>query len=88
MSESIDWIKTVKPKYKKGKASVKVKGVPSSSKGLTFKQRLAQAKNRLKTQMPLEEKLKYADYIINNEGTREELKSQVLSLYRLLKNLV
>ena len=45
-------------------------------------------KSRLKTQMPLEEKLKYADYIINNEGTREELKSQVFSLYRLLKNLV
>ena len=49
MSESIDWNKTVKPKYKKAKASVKVKGVPSSSKGLTFKQRLAQAKNRLQT---------------------------------------
>ena len=45
-------------------------------------------KSRLKTQMALEEKLKYADYTINNEGTREELKSQVLSLYRLLENLV
>ena len=49
MSKTIDWLKTVKPKYKKGKASVKIKGVPSSSKGLTFKQRLAQAKKRLKT---------------------------------------
>lgn len=49
MSESIDWLKTVKPKYKKGKASVKVKGVPSSGKGLTFNQRLAKAQKRLQT---------------------------------------
>ena len=44
-------------------------------------------KNRLKTQMPLEEKIKYTDYLLNNEGTREDLKSQVCSLYTKLKSL-
>ena len=44
-------------------------------------------KNCLKTQMPLEEKVKYTDYILNNEGTREDLKSQVCSLYTKLKSL-
>ena len=45
-------------------------------------------KNRLKSQMPLKEKVKYTDYILNNEGTREDLKSQVSSLYPKLKSLV
>lgn len=45
-------------------------------------------KNCLKTQMPLEEKVKYTDYILNNEGTREELKSEVFSLYKKLQSLV
>ena len=45
-------------------------------------------KNRIKTQMPLEEKVKYADYILNNYDTREELKSQVYNLYAKLKKLV
>ena len=44
-------------------------------------------KNRLKTQMSLKEKVKYTDYILNNEGTREDLKSQVCSLYTKLKSL-
>jgi dephospho-CoA kinase len=47
-----------------------------------------EVKNRLKTQMSLEEKIKLADYILNNECTREELKSQVCSLYLQLKDLV
>lgn len=44
--------------------------------------------NRLKTQMVLEEKLEFADYILNNDGAPEELKSQVCSLYPILKNLI
>jgi len=44
--------------------------------------------NRLKTQMPLNKKLKYSDYILNNEGTREQLKLQVCSLYKELQRLV
>lgn len=45
-------------------------------------------KNRLKTQMPLEKKVKYTDYILGNEGTREELRSKVLRLHEELKSLV
>ena len=48
----------------------------------------ADVKNRLKTQMPLAKKLKYADYVLNNIGTREELKSQVCTLYKELQRLV
>ena len=48
----------------------------------------AEVKKRLKAQMPLEEKLKYADYILYNEKNRDQLKSQVCDLYSELKNLV
>ena len=43
---------------------------------------------RLKLQMPLEEKMKYSDYILNNHGSREELKSQVSNLYEDILRLV
>ena len=43
-------------------------------------------KKRLEQQMPLEEKLKYADYILYNESDQKYLKKQVLFLYlELLK---
>ena len=45
-------------------------------------------KKRLEQQMPLEEKLKYADYILYNESNRDQLKSRVCRLYSELKNLV
>ena len=48
----------------------------------------SEVKKRLKSQMPLEEKLKYADYILYNEKNRDQLKSQVCDLYVELKNLV
>ena len=48
----------------------------------------ADVKNRLKSQMPLKEKLKYADYILYNESNRDQLKSRVCRLYSELKNLV
>ena len=44
--------------------------------------------NRINAQMPLEKKIKYADYIINNEGTRDELKSQVYKLFIKLQRLI
>ena len=40
---------------------------------------------RLKTQMPIEEKMKRADFLINNDGTLNETKAQV---EKLLKNLL
>ena len=36
---------------------------------------------RLEQQMPLEEKLKYADYVLYNESDQKYLKSQVSDLY-------
>ena len=47
----------------------------------------ASVKNRLKSQMPLEEKLNYADYVLNNTSSRDLLKSQVHSLYSEFKTL-
>ena len=47
----------------------------------------ASVKNRLKSQMPLEQKLNYADYILDNTSGRDQLKSQVHRLYSELKDL-
>jgi dephospho-CoA kinase len=47
----------------------------------------ASIKNRLETQMSLEEKLNYADYVIDNTGGRDLLKSQVHRLYSEFKGL-
>ena len=44
-------------------------------------------KNRLKSQMPLEEKLNYADYVLYNISGRDQLKSQAHRLYSELKDL-
>jgi len=44
-------------------------------------------KNRLKSQMPLEEKLNYADYVLDNTSSRDELKSQVYRLHTEFKSL-
>lgn len=44
-------------------------------------------KNRLKSQMPLEEKLNYADYVLYNISGRDQLKSQAHHLYSELKDL-
>ena len=47
----------------------------------------ASAKSRLKSQMSLEEKLNYADYVLYNTSGRDQLKSQVHRLYSELKDL-
>jgi dephospho-CoA kinase len=42
------------------------------------------AKNRIKSQLSLEEKIKSADFVINNDGSLEETKRQVEEIYTLL----
>ena len=46
------------------------------------------AKSMIKAQMPLEEKLKKADYIINNDGSLEELKENTNKILTKLKESV
>jgi dephospho-CoA kinase len=43
------------------------------------------AQNRIKSQLPLEEKIKSADFVINNDGPLEETKKQVEEIYSLLR---
>jgi dephospho-CoA kinase len=42
------------------------------------------AKNRIKNQIPVQEKTKYADFVINNDGSLEETRKQVLHIYSQL----
>lgn len=42
------------------------------------------ARNRIKSQLPLEEKIKSANFVINNDGSLEETKRQVEEIYTLL----
>ena len=39
------------------------------------------------SQMPLEEKLKFADYVIRNEGSKEETKKRAKEVYQELKKV-
>ncbi|MCL1833399.1 MAG: dephospho-CoA kinase [Leptospirales bacterium] len=41
-------------------------------------------KERLKHQIPLKEKIKLADYIIDNSGSIEDTKRQVFNLWKIL----
>ncbi len=43
------------------------------------------ARNRIKSQLPLEEKIKSADFVINNDGPLEETKKQVEEIYSSLR---
>ena len=45
-----------------------------------------EAEKRLNAQMDLFKKKEYADYIIENNGTKQEVKKQIKELYRLMKN--
>jgi dephospho-CoA kinase len=42
----------------------------------------AQARQRISVQMPLEQKVRFADYVIDNSGSLEETKTQVETLVR------
>lgn len=43
------------------------------------------AQNRIKSQFPLKEKIKSADFVINNDGSLEDTKRQVERIYSLLR---
>ncbi len=43
------------------------------------------ASNRIKNQIPVKEKMQFADFVINNDGSLEETKQQVQSIYSQLK---
>ena len=43
------------------------------------------AQNRIKSQLPIEEKIKCADFVIDNDGSPEETKRQVEAIYSLLR---
>jgi dephospho-CoA kinase len=43
-----------------------------------------EAKRLIELQMPLGEKLRFADFVINNEGTREETENQVSDIFATL----
>jgi dephospho-CoA kinase len=43
-----------------------------------------EAKKMIAIQMPLEEKLRFADFVISNEGPREETENQVRALFATL----
>jgi dephospho-CoA kinase len=45
-----------------------------------------QAQARIRSQMPLEEKKKHADYVIDNTGSREEAERQARETFEELKN--
>jgi dephospho-CoA kinase len=42
---------------------------------------------RMSRQMPLEEKVKYADYVIDTSGTKENTQEQVRAMYGSLRSL-
>jgi len=42
------------------------------------------ARNRIKTQLPVSDKTKYADFVINNDGTLEETRQQVKDIHSRL----
>jgi dephospho-CoA kinase len=44
-----------------------------------------EAKKRVKSQVPLSEKMKFADFIIYNDGSLEETKKQVEKIHNILK---
>ncbi len=43
------------------------------------------AKNRIKSQLPLEEKIKFSDFVIDNNGSMEETRGQVEKVILSLK---
>ena len=47
----------------------------------------AEAQARIDSQMPLSEKIKYADFVLENDGTLEELEEKVGSLWHEIRRL-
>lgn len=53
----------------------------------TKKMSIKDAKNRIGSQLPLSEKIKYADFTVNNNGSIRETKRQVKEIFFNLKTL-
>ena len=47
-----------------------------------------EAKKRLSAQLPIDEKIKYSDFVIYNDGTLETTKKQVEAVWQELQNLI
>ncbi|MDR0820188.1 MAG: dephospho-CoA kinase [Endomicrobium sp.] len=47
-----------------------------------------QARKRINSQMPMEKKVELADFVIDNSGSKEDLKKRVKDLYKLLTYVV
>ncbi len=45
------------------------------------------AENIIKAQLPIDEKIGYADFVINNEGSIEETRRQVIEVWKKLKEI-
>ena len=45
------------------------------------------ARNRIKSQLPLKKKIKSADFVINNDGSAEETRRQAEEIYSLLRKV-
>jgi dephospho-CoA kinase len=43
--------------------------------------------NRISRQMPLEDKKKYANYVIDTSGTKESTREQTRAVYEVLQKL-
>jgi dephospho-CoA kinase len=42
------------------------------------------ARNRIRTQLPVSDKMKYADFVVNNNGTLDQTRQQVKDIYSSL----
>lgn len=47
----------------------------------------AEVQDRMNRQMPLEEKIKYADFVVDTSGTKEETAARVRALYDSLRQI-
>lgn len=45
------------------------------------------AESRIRNQMPVEEKIKFADFVVYNDGSLEETRRQVVAIYNKLMNI-
>ena len=48
---------------------------------------LEEAANILKAQLPIDEKVGYADFVVHNQGSVEETRKQVKDVWRTLRKL-
>ena len=46
-----------------------------------------QVQDRLDRQMPVEDKLKVADFVVDTSGAKEATKEQVVKIYHLLRSV-